>query len=134
VCTVNVGTLLGRSRELVGMLARRKVDICRIQEVRYRGEGSISFGSGEGKYKFWYSGNEDGRNGVGILMWQGLAENVIEVVRHSHRMMRVKMMLGEVVYEIFSVYAPQRGDQCRRKINSLRNWRMRWQEYQNLRD
>ena len=28
VCTINVGTMKGRSREMVEMLVRRKVDIC----------------------------------------------------------------------------------------------------------
>lgn len=36
VRTVNVGTLARRSREVVEMLARGRVDICCIQEVRYK--------------------------------------------------------------------------------------------------
>ena len=28
VCTINVGTMKGRSREVVEMLARRRVDMC----------------------------------------------------------------------------------------------------------
>ena len=34
VCTVNVGSLKGRSREVVEMLSSRGVDICCLQEVR----------------------------------------------------------------------------------------------------
>ena len=30
---VNVGSMVGRSREMMEMVARRKVDICRVQEV-----------------------------------------------------------------------------------------------------
>ena len=36
VCTVNVGTLKGRSREVVSMLKRRHADLCCVQEVRYK--------------------------------------------------------------------------------------------------
>ena len=36
--TVNVGSLSGRSREVVNMFERRRVDIGCLQEVRYRGQ------------------------------------------------------------------------------------------------
>jgi exonuclease III len=36
MCTVNVGTLVGRSREVVEMLPRRSVDVCCVQEVQYK--------------------------------------------------------------------------------------------------
>ena len=55
--------------------------ICCVQEVRYRGKNTISFGEGDDKYKLWYSGNDDGSNGVGIFARQELTESVIEVVR-----------------------------------------------------
>ena len=51
VCTVNVGTLVRRSREVVEMLARRRVDICCLQEVRYRGKGATVYGDANEKYK-----------------------------------------------------------------------------------
>ena len=63
VCTVNVGSLIGRSREVVEMLARSGVEVCCIQEVRYKGEGTKSIGSNEEKHKLWYSGK-----------WQGTME------------------------------------------------------------
>ena len=109
VCTINVGTLRGRSREVVEMLARRKVDICCIQEVRYRNEGCMSIGSNEEKYKLWYVGNDESTNGVGVLMKSELAENVIEVKRYNDRFMCVKLILGETVWHVFSLYAPQVG-------------------------
>ena len=55
-CTVNVGRMRGRSREVVDMLARRQVDDCCVQEVQYKGGGATTIGSGEEKFKFWYSG------------------------------------------------------------------------------
>ena len=76
VATANIGTLRGRRREIVEMLTRRKVDICCLQEVRYKNEGCITFGSGDQKYKLWYAGNDQSSNGVGIMMKQGLAESL----------------------------------------------------------
>ena len=36
--TVNVGSLSGRSTEVVDMFERRRIDIGCLQEVRYRGQ------------------------------------------------------------------------------------------------
>ena len=60
LATVNVGALLGRSREVVDMFERRRVDIGCLQKVRYKGQGTRVYG-GEEKYKFWWSGSEEGR-------------------------------------------------------------------------
>ena len=68
VCTVNVGTVVGRGGELVEMMARRRVDICCLQEVRYRGKGCRVFKHGEDHFKFWWSGNPNGVGGVGIML------------------------------------------------------------------
>ena len=109
VCTVNIGTLVGKRREVVEMLARRRVDICCIQEVRYKNQGTTAFGSNEEKYKFWYNGNKDGTNGVGLLVRQELVERVLNVERYSDRLMKITMILGKTVCHIFSAYAPQVG-------------------------
>ena len=107
--TVNVGTMVGRSREVVEMLARRRVDICCVQEVRYKGVGTKTIGSDREKYKFWWSGNKTGRNGVGLLVRDEMVENVIEVKRTNDRIMKIKMVLGKKVVHVFSTYAPQAG-------------------------
>ena len=109
VCTVNVGTMRGRSHEVALMLARRSADICCVQEVRYKKSSTTTLGEGPDKYKFWYSSNSSGTNGVGILVRQELAENVIEVGRISDRIMRIRLVLGKTIYNILSVYAPQVG-------------------------
>jgi len=109
VCTVNVGSLVGRGREVVEMLARRGVDVCCIQEVRYKGDGTRTFGSNEEKYKLWYTGNENKTNGVGIMVKENLVENVLEISRSSDRLMKIKIALGKTVVNVFSLYAPQVG-------------------------
>ena len=125
MCTVNVGTMRGRSHEVSLMLARRNADICCVQEVRYKSDSTTTLGVGTQKYKFWYSSNLSGANGVGILMRQELAENVIEVERFCDRIMRIKMVLGRAIYHVFSVYAPQAGrptvekDDFREKLEDI---------------
>ena len=45
--TVNVGPMRGRSREVVEMLAKSRVDICCVHETQYKGKGCKVFGKGE---------------------------------------------------------------------------------------
>ena len=51
--TVNVGTLIGRSAEVVETLGRRNVDICALQEVRYKKEGTKMVKGGEYEYTLY---------------------------------------------------------------------------------
>ena len=46
IASLNVGTLRGRSSEVVETLTRRQVDICCLQEMRWRG-GSAHVITGE---------------------------------------------------------------------------------------
>lgn len=115
MCTVNVGTLVGRKREVVEMLARRRVDVCCVQEVRYKNSGTTVVGTDQERYKLWYSGNRERTNGVGIFVKQDLVDSVIEVERYTDRIIKVEMVLGKVVYHIFSVYAPQVGRTAQEK-------------------
>ena len=108
LATVNVGSMRGRSREVVEMLARRRVDICCVQEVKYKGEGCRMFGDGEERYKFWWSGGK-GEDGVGILIREDLVEDVLQVDRINPRIIKMKIVMGRKVANIFSVYAPQVG-------------------------
>ena len=78
---MNVGSMVGRSREVVEMLARRKVGICCVQEVQYKGEGCKMFGCKEECYKLWWSGEKKKRGGLGILTQEDLVEDVIQVER-----------------------------------------------------
>ena len=94
---------------MVALLARRKIDICCLQEVRYKSQGCTSIGSNEEKYKLWYSGGPEKQNGVGIMMKAELADNVIEVKRYDDRLMKIRMVVGKTIWNILSLYAPQVG-------------------------
>ena len=54
IATWNVGTLNGKSREIVEVMRRRKIDVMCVQEVRWRGERARKLGDG---YKIYYVGN-----------------------------------------------------------------------------
>jgi len=109
ICTINVGTMKGRSREVVEMLARRRVDICCVQETQYKGEGCTVFGEGEEGYKFLWMGEKDKRGGVGILIREELEKEIVEVKRISTRIIEIKLILGGNLIHVISAYAPQGG-------------------------
>ena len=50
----NVGSMCGRGTEVCEQLRKRKVDVCRLQEVRWKGEGARFFGVKERRYKLWW--------------------------------------------------------------------------------
>ncbi|ESO05777.1 hypothetical protein HELRODRAFT_77287, partial [Helobdella robusta] len=50
------------------------------------------------------------QNGVGIFIRESLAQNVLEVVRISSRLMLIKLRMGKQVLTVFSAYAPQTGE------------------------
>ncbi|KAK6734409.1 hypothetical protein RB195_017911 [Necator americanus] len=46
LATLNVGTFTGKSRELADSLRKRRVDICCVQETRWKGSKSRELGDG----------------------------------------------------------------------------------------
>ena len=63
----------------------------------------------DSKYKFFWSGNPGGTNGVGILLAEKWIDSVFEVLRASDRIIMLKMIIGKTVYTLVNVYAPQQG-------------------------
>ncbi|KAF3658415.1 putative pre-mRNA-processing factor 6-like [Capsicum annuum] len=60
----NIGILPGKSRELVKILRKRRINIACVQETKWVGSKAKDVDG----YKLWYSGSESRRNGVGILV------------------------------------------------------------------
>ncbi|EYC25573.1 hypothetical protein Y032_0011g1280 [Ancylostoma ceylanicum] len=105
LATLNVGTLTARSRELASSLRSRHVDVCCIQETRWKGSKCVEIGDG---YKLMYHGTTD-RNGVGIVISEALRNHVTSIDCISDRLMAVKVDTGKTVMRIISAYAPQVG-------------------------
>ena len=104
----NVGSISGRGTEVCEELRKRKVDVCCLQDVRWRGEGA-RFIDVKGKtHKLWWCGIDDKTGGVGILVKE-LCENMVEVRRRCDRVMAIGLVFGEEVVRVICAYAPQRG-------------------------
>ena len=67
------------------LLRKRKVDVCFLQEVRRKELGAQFVGNRGRRYKLWWTGNNDGIGGVGILVKEELCQKVVEVRRKSYR-------------------------------------------------
>ena len=108
VGTLSVNTLRGRVCKVVETLSRRKVDVCCIQETRYRGGNCRTIKCEDTRYKLCWSGNDKGTAGVGVFVAEEWIEKVF-VQRVSDRIILVKLIVGQHVVTFLSVYAPQSG-------------------------
>ena len=105
----NVGSVSGRGTEVFEELRKRKVDVCCLQEVRWRGEGARFFDVKGRRYQLWWCGNDDKTRGVSILVKDELCENVVEVRRRCYRVKTIGLVFGEDVVRVICAYAPQSG-------------------------
>ena len=98
--------LSGKWEEISETLKRRCVNICSVQEVRWKGQGHRMIGNG---FKFLWNGSSKAVNGVGVIVANWLIEKIVEVERYSDRVMKVIIVIGDVVWEVVSCHCPQAG-------------------------
>ena len=109
IASWNIGTMRGRSSEIVETITRRNIDLCCVQEVRWRGASARHITGKNSRYKFFWVGNNQGTSGVGVLLAEKWVDKVYDIKRVSDRIMLIKLLVGEVVLTVLSVYAPQAG-------------------------
>ena len=80
----NVGTMLGKTSEVVETVGRRHIDICCIQESGWKGFSARLVSVKGVKYKFIWSGDSSGFGGVDVLPNENWIDKVISVVRLNH--------------------------------------------------
>ena len=107
--SLNVGTMRGRANEVVETLGRRNIDICCIQESRWKGCSVRLIKAKDFTYKFIWSGDSSGFGGVGILIEKKWIDKIISVVRVDHQIIHIRILIGKLIINIFRVYAPQTG-------------------------
>ncbi|KAG8235651.1 hypothetical protein J437_LFUL013643 [Ladona fulva] len=95
----------GKSREIVHLMSRRKVNILCILETRWKGNKAKELAEG---YRHGRT-NEKGRNEVGVIIDKELKVGIYEVERMSDRIMCVKLEIGRGSTTIVCGYAPQAG-------------------------
>ena len=60
-------------------------------------------------FKLSYTGTVANKNGVGILIDKSLKNGVVDVKRLGDRIILVKLVVGDLVFNVISAYAPQVG-------------------------
>ena len=61
------------------------------------------------RYKLYWSVNDKGTTGVGVFVAKEWIEEIFEVQKVSDRIITVKLIIGQRVVTVLSVYAPQSG-------------------------
>ena len=63
---------------MVETLSHRKVDLCCVQETRYRGGHCVIIMGKDSRYKLFWSGNSKGTADVGVFVEEKWIEKVFE--------------------------------------------------------
>ena len=69
LATLNVGSMTGRSGEVVHLMARKNLQVLCLQETKWRGCKAREIGGG---YKLYYHGEDGTKNGVEIVLFEEL--------------------------------------------------------------
>ena len=94
-----VGTLALRDRfgEVVEVLTIRKIDVCYVQEVKWRGTPARLVTGKVTEYKFFWSGSSNGVSSVGILVRNEWVDKIVEVNMVNDRLMFLKLLIGSML-------------------------------------
>jgi exonuclease III len=98
---------MGKLREVVDTMMRQRVNIFCVQETKWKGQKAKEVK--DTGFKFWYTGNTSTKNGVGIVLDKSLKDGVVDIKRQGDRIILVKLLVGDLVFNIISAYAPQIG-------------------------
>jgi len=85
------------------------MDVACVQETRWRGSGCRFFAALGRRYKLFWLGSKAKSDGVGIFVAEKWVDSVVSVERHSERILALKMVLGDCLLDVFTVYAPHLG-------------------------
>lgn len=109
--SLNVGTMKNKSHELEDMMIRRRITIMCVQEVKWKNAGDKTrfLNKSTRMHKFYFHGVENNRNGVGIIIPSNLQSSIINVTKTSDRLMSIKLVIGNKIWNVISAYAPQVG-------------------------
>ena len=112
--TWNIGTLTGKSMEIVDVMIRRKINVMCLQETKWIGDKARELDTSG--FKLWYAGKSKTKNGVGIIVDKDLRDKVIDIKRIGDRIIALKLVVDREIFNVISAYAPQVGLEEQYKI------------------
>ena len=84
MATLNVGTLSGRSAEVVDFMKRRRCKILCVQETKWKSDRARMLGDG---FKLIHAGGDGKSDGVGVILEKDLVEKVWRTERWKGRIL-----------------------------------------------
>jgi hypothetical protein len=60
-------------------------------------------------FKLWYTGTTSTKNRLGIVLDKSLKNAVVDIKRQGDMIILVKLLVGDLVFNVISVYTPQIG-------------------------
>jgi exonuclease III len=60
-------------------------------------------------FKLWYTGTTTNKNGVGTVLDKSLKDGMVDIKRQGDVIILVKLIVGDLVFNVISAYAPQIG-------------------------
>jgi hypothetical protein len=84
-----------------------RVNILYIHETKLKGQ-KVKEVEDTG-FKLWYTGNMSTKNDVGIVLDKSLKDGVMDIKRQGNMIILVKLLIGDLIFNIISAYAPQIG-------------------------
>jgi exonuclease III len=103
----NVGSLMGKLREVVDIMIRRRVNIICVQETKWKRQKTKEME--DTGFKLLYTGNMSIKNDVGIVLNKSLKDGVVDIKRQEDRIILVKLLVEDLIFNVISAYAPQIG-------------------------
>jgi exonuclease III len=88
-------------------MIRRRVNILCVQEMKWKGQKAKEVKDSD--FKLWYTENTSTKNGVGIVLDKSLMDGVVDIKHQGDMIILVKLLVGDLVFNIISTYAPQIG-------------------------
>jgi exonuclease III len=88
-------------------MMRRCVNILCVQETKSKGQKANEVE--DTGFKLWCTGTTPTKNGVGIVLDKSLKDGVVDIKHQGDRIILVKLLVGDLVFNVISAYAPQIG-------------------------
>jgi exonuclease III len=85
----------------------RRVNILCVQETKWKGQKAKEVE--DTGFKLWYTGTTANKNGVDIVLYKSLKDGMVDIKRQGDRIILVKLLVGDLVFNAISAYAPQIG-------------------------
>jgi hypothetical protein len=60
-------------------------------------------------FKRWYTSTTTIKNGVGIVLNKSLKDRVVNITRQGDMIILLKLLIGDLIFNVISAYAPQIG-------------------------